>query len=42
MHDMFSKSEEIKMNAIVRFIDDVIESLISIYRDIGKEAIKSL
>ena len=41
-HDMFDKSEEMKLHAMVKFIDDVTESLISIYRAIGKEAMKSL
>ena len=41
-NDVFGKSEEMKLNAIVKFMEDVIEDLISIYREIGKESIKSL
>jgi DNA-directed RNA polymerase subunit L len=40
--DIFGKSEEMKMNAIVKFMDEVIEDLLSIYKEIGKEALKSL
>ena len=41
-NDVFGKSEEMKLNALVKFMEDVIEDLISIYREIGKESIKSL
>jgi DNA-directed RNA polymerase subunit L len=41
-NDIFGKSEEMKLNAIVKFMDDVIEDLINIYREIGKESVKSL
>jgi len=41
-HDIFDTSEEMKLNAMVKFMDDVTESLISIYREIGREAMKSL
>lgn len=40
--EVFNKSEELKMNAIVKFMDEVIQDLVSIYKAIGKEAIKSL
>ncbi len=40
--EIFGKSEEMKMNAIVKFMDEVIEDLLSIYKEIGKEALKSL
>jgi len=36
------KSEEMKLNAIVKFIEEVIEDLFTIYREIEKEAMKSL
>lgn len=41
-HSVFNKGEEMKLNAIVKFMDDVLEDLISIYREISKEAAKSL
>ena len=41
-NEVFGKSEEMKMNAIVKFMDEVIEDLLSIYKAIGKEANKSL
>ena len=40
--NVFNKSEEFILNALVKFMDDVIEDLITIYRDIGKESMKSL
>lgn len=36
------KSDEMKMNALVNYMDEVIKDLIGVYRDIGKEAFKSL
>ena len=39
---MFDKSDEMKLNALVKFMDEVIENLITMYREIGKEAMKSL
>jgi len=39
---VYGKSEELKLNAIVKFMDDVIEDLINVYRDIGKESLRSL
>ena len=36
------KSEEMKLNAMGKFIDEVTEDLLSIYREIKKEATKSL
>jgi len=41
-HDISNQSEEMKLNAMIRFMDDVTEDLISIYRKIGKEAMESL
>jgi DNA-directed RNA polymerase subunit L len=41
-NEVFGKSEEMKMNALIKFMDEVIEDLLSIYKAIGKEAIKSL
>lgn len=41
-NEAFGKSEEMKMNALVKFMDEVIEDLLSIYKVIGKEATKSL
>ena len=41
-HDTFNKSEEMKLHVIVKFMDDVIEDLISVYRAIGTDAKKSL
>ena len=41
-NNVTGKSEELKLNAIVKFMDDVVEDLIIIYREIGKEAMKSL
>ena len=39
---VYGKSEEMKLNALVKFMDEVIENLITMYREIGKEAMKSL
>ena len=39
---VYGKSEEMKLNALVKFMDEVIEDLITMYREIGKEAMKSL
>ena len=39
---VFGKSEEMKLNAMIKFMDDVIEDIMNIYRDISKEASKSL
>jgi len=41
-NEVYGKSEEMKMNAIVKFMDEVIEDIKSIYRLISKEALKSL
>lgn len=41
-NNMFNKSDEMKLNAIVKFMDSVTEDLITLYREIGKEATKSL
>ena len=41
-HSVFDKGEEMKLNAIVKFMDDVLEDLINMYREISKEASKSL
>jgi DNA-directed RNA polymerase subunit L len=41
-NEVFKLSEEFKLNALVKFMDDVLEDLITIYREIGKEATKSL
>tara|TARA_Y100000389_G_C17415278_1_gene493314 strand:- start:179 stop:1417 length:1239 start_codon:yes stop_codon:yes gene_type:complete len=41
-NNVTGKSEELKLNAIVKFMDDVVEDLIIIYREISKEAMKSL
>ena len=40
--NVIGKSEELKLNAIVKYMDDVIEDLITMYREIGKESMKSL
>ena len=40
--EIYGKSEELKMNAIVKFMDEVIEDIKSIYTTIGKEAKKTL
>tara|TARA_B100002051_G_C16450142_1_gene493296 strand:- start:102 stop:728 length:627 start_codon:yes stop_codon:yes gene_type:complete len=40
--NVHGKSDELKINALVKHMDDVIEDLITIYREIGKEAMKSL
>ena len=36
------KSEELKLNAIVKYMNDCIDDIISLYNEIGKEAMKSL
>ena len=41
-NNVYGKSEELKLNSIVKFMDEVLEDLITIYREIGKEATKSL
>lgn len=41
-NEVFGKSEEMKMNALIKFMDEVIEDLLSIYRAISKEAKKAL
>ncbi len=41
-NDVYNQSEEFKLNAIVKYMDDLIEDLISIYRDIQTEATKTL
>jgi len=41
-NDIYGKSEELKLNTLIKFMDEVIEDLSSMYRDIGKEAMKSL
>lgn len=41
-NEVFGKSEEMKMNALVKFMDELIEDLLSIYKEISREAMKSL
>ena len=41
-NNMYGKSEELKLNSLIKFMDEIIEDLITMYRDIGKEAMKSL
>lgn len=41
-NEAFKQNEEFKLNAMVKFMDDVFEDLMGIYRDISKEALKSL
>jgi len=41
-NNVSGKSEELKLNALVNYMDNVIEDLITMYREIGKEAMKSL
>ena len=42
MNDIIGKSEELKLNAIVKLMDDVVEDIITIYRELAKEATKTL
>jgi DNA-directed RNA polymerase alpha subunit/DNA-directed RNA polymerase subunit L len=41
-NEAFSQSEEFKLNTLVKFMDDVIEDLIGMYREIMTEATKVL
>ncbi len=41
-HEAMSKSEEMKINSLVHFMDEVIEDLLKIYRNIAEEARKQL
>lgn len=41
-NEAFKQAEEFKLNALVKFMDDVIEDLISMYREILSEATKTL
>ena len=41
-NDAYNQSEEFKLNALVKYMDDVIEDLISMYREILSEATKTL
>ena len=41
-NDAFTQSEEFKLNAVVKFMDDVLEDLMNIYREILSEATKTL
>ena len=41
-NEVFKLSEEFKLNALVKFMDDVLEDLMSIYREILREATKTL
>jgi len=41
-NNVYGKSEELKLNALVNYMDNVLENLITIYREIGKESMKSL
>jgi DNA-directed RNA polymerase subunit L len=41
-NDAYKQPEEFKLNALVKFMDDVIEDLISMYREILSEATKTL
>ena len=41
-NEVFKQSEEFKLNALVKFMDDVLEDLMSIYREILTEAKKTL
>jgi len=41
-NNVSGKSEELKLNALVNYMDNVIEDLITMYREIGKEAMKAL
>ena len=39
---LYDKVDEIKLNAIVKFMDDVLEDLMNMYREIISEATKTL
>jgi len=39
---VYGKGDELKMNALVKYLHDVLEDIITIYREIGKEATKSM
>jgi len=41
-NNVSGKSEELKLNALVNYMDNVLENLITIYREIGNESMKSL
>ena len=41
-NEVFKQSEEFKLNTLVKFMDDVLEDLMSIYREILTEAMKTL
>ena len=41
-NDTFNQSEEFKLNALVKFMDDLLEDLITMYREILSEATKTL
>ena len=41
-NESFKQAEEFKLNALVKFMDDVLEDLMSIYREILSEANKTL
>ena len=41
-NEVFKQSEEFKLNALVKFMDDVLEDLMSIYREILTEAENTL
>jgi DNA-directed RNA polymerase subunit L len=41
-HIICKSSDELKLNSLVKFMDNVIEELLTIYRDIGKEAMRAL
>ena len=41
-NNIYGQSEELKLNSLIKFMDEICEDLISMYRDIGKEAMKSL
>ena len=41
-NDAFTQSEEFKLNAVVKFMDDVLEDLMNMYREILSEATKTL
>lgn len=41
-NEAFTQSEEFKLNAIVKFMDNVLEDLMNIYREILSEATKTL
>ena len=41
-NEAFNQSEEFKLNALIKFMDDVLEDLMSIYREIISESSKTL